>query len=164
MVNRRRKQKMVRVISWGVFDLIHCGHIRSLKEAKKYGELTVGVFSDKVAKSFKRQPIIPEKQRLELIKELKCVDKAFILRKLVPDTKGYDIVVKGPGATFEKTKFPIKKILLKYHNINSTTEIIEKCNDYIQQLNRKNANSKICDYTSKSCLGGFKRGKRDIKK
>jgi len=118
----------IKVLTYGVWDLLHCGHIRSLKKAKKLGHLTVGVFSDKVAREFKREPIIPEDQRLEMIKELRCVDEAFILEGLVPDTRRYDIVAKGPGAGFEDRRFPIKKVLLKYHPINSTTDIIKKIN------------------------------------
>ena len=120
--------RSVKVLTYGVFDLAHCGHIRSLKKAKKLGHLTVGVFSDKVAREFKREPIIPEDQRLEMIKELRCVDDAFILERLIPDTRGYDIVAKGPGAGFEERRFTIKKVLLKYHPINSTTAIINKIN------------------------------------
>ena len=129
MDTQKSKVVIKKVLSWGVFDLLHLGHIQSLKKAKKLGHLTVGVFSDKVAESFKRKPIIPEKQRLAMIKELRCVDRAFILKKLVPDVKGYDIVAKGPGAEFENTKFKIKKVLLPYHPINSTTKIIKKIID-----------------------------------
>lgn len=144
---------VIKILTWGVYDLFHCGHMRSLTKAGKFGELTVGVFSDKVAASFKRKPIIPEKQRLEIIKGLRCVDAAFILKSLIPDTKGYDVVVKGPGANFEKTRFPIKKVLLKYHPVNSTTKIIKKCNDYIKQSDRQNANSSRRNNKGKSRLG-----------
>lgn len=119
-------QKPKMVITYGVFDLLHCGHIESLKKASKLGHLTVGVFSDKVAESFKRKPIIPEEQRLQLIKELKCVDDAFILHSKIPDVSKYDIVAKGPGANFENIDFP-NKVLLPYHDINSTTKIIKRC-------------------------------------
>lgn len=125
-MDKLTKVVIKKVLTYGVWDLIHIGHIQSLKEAKRLGHLTVGIFSDKVAESFKRKPIIPEDQRLAMVRQLKCVDKAFILKSLVPDIKGYDIVAKGPGAGFERLEFPIKKVLLKYHPIASTSKIIKK--------------------------------------
>ena len=116
----------IKVYTYGVFDLLHIGHIKSLKLAKRYGRLTVGVFSDRVAESFKRKPIIPEDQRMAMIKELKCVDEVVLLDKLVPDVKEYNVIAKGEGAGYEKRKFPITKVLLPYHKDNSTTQIIEK--------------------------------------
>lgn len=116
----------IKVYTYGVFDLLHIGHIKSLKLAKEYGNLTVGVFSDKVAEGFKRKPIIPEDQRMAIVKELRCVDNVVLLDKFVPDVDKYDLIVKGEGAMYEEIKFPIEKILLPYHDDNSTTRIIEK--------------------------------------
>lgn len=115
----------VKVLTYGVFDLLHLGHIKSLKLAKKFGKLTVGVFSDEVAESFKRKPIIPQDQRMALLKELRCVDHVFLLEKKIPDFDDYDFVVKGPGAGFEELTSD-KMLLLPYHTDNSTTKIIEK--------------------------------------
>jgi cytidyltransferase-like protein len=123
---------MTKVFTYGVFDLLHIGHLKSLQECKYLGDhLTVGVFTDKVAKSFKRLPIIPEHQRLEMIRGLKCVDSVFLLDIIIPDVTGFDIIAKGTGAGYENIIFPIKKILLDYHSDTSTTEIIEKCQKYL---------------------------------
>ncbi len=118
-----------KVYTYGVFDLLHIGHIKSLKSAKQYGHLTVGVFSDRVAESFKRKPIIPEEQRIAMIKELKCVDEVILLDKLVPDVNEYDIVAKGEGAGYEDIDFPITKVLLPYTNGVSTSKIIKTIRD-----------------------------------
>ena len=121
----------MRVFTYGVFDLIHVGHTQSLQKARALGDhLTVGVLSDEVAESFKRKPIIPEEQRLEMVKALKDVDDAFILDTLVPDVSDYDTVAKGPGAKYEYLKFPeVENVLLPYHPEVSTTKIIEKIQD-----------------------------------
>lgn len=62
----------------GVFDMFHIGHLNLLKKAKEQCEyLIVGVSTDEVVKSYKNKtPIIPFEERMAIIEELKCVDKA----------------------------------------------------------------------------------------
>lgn len=62
----------------GVYDMFHIGHLNILKRAKEQCEyLIVGVSTDEVVKSYKNKtPIIPFKERISIISELKCVDKA----------------------------------------------------------------------------------------
>jgi cytidyltransferase-like protein len=74
---------MVVVITFGTFDLLHIGHINMLKNCKKYGDkLIVGVSSDKLNyDKKKRNPVFKEEDRLEIIKNIKCVDEVFFRRK-----------------------------------------------------------------------------------
>lgn len=93
---------MVKVMASGTFDLLHLGHIYYLKEAKKLGnQLIVVVATDKTVRKLKHEPINPEKIRLNLVKELKVVDQAYlghednmykIVEKIDPDiiALGYD--------------------------------------------------------------------------
>ena len=70
---------MVKVMATGTFDLIHLGHIFFLKEAKKLGDkLAVVVATDSTVRRFKHEPVNPEEIRLNLIKELKVVDEAYL--------------------------------------------------------------------------------------
>jgi len=70
---------MVKVMATGTFDLLHLGHIYYLKEAKNLGDrLAVVVATDSTVRRLKHEPINPEKIRLELIKELKIVDEAYL--------------------------------------------------------------------------------------
>ena len=63
----------------GTFDLLHLGHIYYLKEAKRLGDrLAVVVATDSTVRRLKHEPINSEQIRLELIKELKIVDEAYI--------------------------------------------------------------------------------------
>lgn len=63
----------------GTFDLLHMGHIYYLKEAKKLGDkLVVVVATDKTVRRLKHEPVNPEEVRLNLIKELKVVDEAYL--------------------------------------------------------------------------------------
>jgi cytidyltransferase-like protein len=62
----------------GAFDLLHVGHIRFLQKCKQHcDQLIVGVLSDAYIESYKRKPIIPFEQRLELISSLAMVNLAI---------------------------------------------------------------------------------------
>ena len=50
-------------------DVIHMGHENIIKEAKKYGELTIGVLSDEAMIRFNRFPIISFKERMENVRK-----------------------------------------------------------------------------------------------
>ncbi|MEN2258033.1 adenylyltransferase/cytidyltransferase family protein [Paraclostridium benzoelyticum] len=60
----------------GVFDLFHIGHLNVLKNAKdRCDSLRVGVLSDELVEHFKgKKPYIPDFERMEIIKNIKCVD------------------------------------------------------------------------------------------
>jgi FAD synthetase len=112
---------MVKVMATGTFDILHLGHIYFLKEAKKLGDtLTVVVATDSTVRKLKHEPVNPEQIRLDLIKELKIVDEAYlgyekdiyeILKEIKPDiiTLGYDQI--HDKKTIEKE--------LKKRNINA---------------------------------------------
>jgi len=70
---------MVKVMATGTFDLLHLGHIYYLKEAKKLGNiLAVVVATDSTVRKLKHEPVNTEEIRLNLIKELKIVDEAYL--------------------------------------------------------------------------------------
>ena len=70
---------MVKVMATGTFDILHMGHIYYLKEAKKLGDsLAVVVATDSTVRKLKHEPINPQEIRLNIIKELKIVDEAYI--------------------------------------------------------------------------------------
>lgn len=72
------------VITFGTFDLFHIGHLNMINRCKKYGDkLIVGISTDKLNYSKKnRYPIINEKNRLEIVKNLKGVDEVFFEESL----------------------------------------------------------------------------------
>jgi len=116
-------------------DLFHIGHLRCLQQAKALGDyLIVGVITDNGIAAYKRHPIIPFKERLEIIRNIKCVDKAVRQEVLDPteNLKEYkpDIVTHGddwgedfPGAEYMRS---IGKLAIrtKYYTGQSTTEVI----------------------------------------
>jgi len=95
------------VLASGVFDLLHLGHVKFLEEAKKAGgknaKLVVIIARDSTVEGTKgRKPIMPENQRLALVKSLRVVDKAVlgfeefdigdVIQRIKPDVValGYD--------------------------------------------------------------------------
>jgi glycerol-3-phosphate cytidylyltransferase len=70
---------MVRVITFGTFDLFHVGHLRILQRARALGDhLVVGISTDGLNMSKKgRHPVIREADRREIVASLSCVDEVF---------------------------------------------------------------------------------------
>jgi cytidyltransferase-like protein len=68
------------VLAGGVFDIIHPGHINTLNDAKRLGDvLVVVVATDKTAvKMKKRRPLHSAQLRQELVSSLSMVDLCII--------------------------------------------------------------------------------------
>lgn len=63
----------------GVYDMFHIGHLNVLKKAKQQCDyLIVGVTTDELCYKRKHKyPIISEKERMAIIRELRCVDEVI---------------------------------------------------------------------------------------
>lgn len=86
----------------GCFDLLHLGHIRYLREAKKLGGiLVIGLNSDESVGSLKgpNRPLVKEEVRAEILGALEAVDYIVIFNELTPknliDKIIPDVLVKG---------------------------------------------------------------------
>jgi glycerol-3-phosphate cytidylyltransferase len=67
------------VFTDGAFDLMHHNHIEFLREACELGDrLLVGVVSDGLCRSYKRQPILTQDERLRAVRALAFVDEACL--------------------------------------------------------------------------------------
>ena len=63
----------------GCYDLLHSGHVAFFKAASKYGELYVGIGSDKTIDGLKGRPTVnSEQERLYMVKSVRYVKDAFI--------------------------------------------------------------------------------------
>ena len=63
----------------GCFDMLHSGHVAFFKEASDYGDLYVGLGSDRTVEELKGRPTInSEQERLYMVKSLKYVTDAFV--------------------------------------------------------------------------------------
>jgi FAD synthetase len=135
---------MVEVMATGTFDILHMGHIYFLKEAKKLGDkLYVVVACDSTVRKLKHEPVTPEKMRLDIIKELKIVDEAFlgheedmyeVVKEIKPDiiALGYDQIYNAEDIKHElkKRNLSVKVVRLPKYNgmddLNGTRKIISK--------------------------------------
>jgi len=77
MAGEKKKQIIVAVS--GGFDPMHVGHVRLFKNAKQFGdELVVILNNDNWLKKKKGFVFMPQKERKELIKGIKWVDKVVL--------------------------------------------------------------------------------------
>lgn len=82
---RRRGERVV--FTNGCFDLLHVGHVRSLEQARSLGDrLVVAVNSDAGVRALKGtgRPIVPARQRAELLAALACVDWVVLFGEPTP--------------------------------------------------------------------------------
>ena len=99
-----------KVMIAGTFDILHPGHIFLINEAAKLGDVYVVVATDKNRELYSGEaPIVPEQQRLEIIKNIKNVKMAKLGRhdndtlKTVEDINP-DIILLGPDQKFSIEK------------------------------------------------------------
>ncbi len=96
-LERRRRHAEQVVMTNGCFDLLHPGHVASLQEARRHGDLlVVGLNSDRSAAQLKGpdHPIIDQQGRAEMLAALACVDYvvlfdepsvAGLIEQILPD-------------------------------------------------------------------------------
>lgn len=101
-IRRLQTAGKIVVLTNGVFDLLHPGHVRYLTAARGQGDaLVVAINSDRSARASKGEgrPLIPERERAEVLAALAVVDGIVIfdedtphalIARLLPD-----VLVKG---------------------------------------------------------------------
>lgn len=68
-----------RVFVSGCYDLLHSGHVEFFRQAAQYGDLYVGIGSDKTYLGYKhRKTIYSEQERLFMVKSIRYVKEAYI--------------------------------------------------------------------------------------
>ncbi|MGH9241389.1 MAG: D-glycero-beta-D-manno-heptose 1-phosphate adenylyltransferase [Vicinamibacterales bacterium] len=90
------------VLTNGVFDLLHPGHVRYLAAARRLGDiLIVAVNSDRSVRANKGpgRPLNPDRERAEVLLSLSSVDAAVLFDEDTPhqviETIQPDVLVKG---------------------------------------------------------------------
>ncbi len=125
-----------------VADLFHVGQLRHLRMAKRLCDfLIVGVLTDQAVASYKREPIIPFDERVEIINALDFVgivvrqdsrDPTETLKSLVKEGWNIELLIHGddwpeiPGSKYIKSIGG--RVARSPYGISaaSTTKIIEK--------------------------------------
>lgn len=146
-----RKQGKKVGITNGAFDLLHAGHARYLREAKKLCDiLIVAINSDESVRSYKEEgrPVIPEQERAELVAALECVDYVIIfndrrMQRLLEKFKS-DFYIKGGDYKLEEMtsrKYVEphggKAVILPQEGSFSTSAIIRKIRGETESVKSK---------------------------
>lgn len=91
----------MKILTFGVFDYFHLGHLRLFKQCKKYADyLIVAVQDGDYIKMFKPEANImySTEERVELLESLRIVDKVYVYKTVCVDTLkqiDFDILALG---------------------------------------------------------------------
>ena len=124
----------------GLFDILHVGHLHYLEAARAQGDvLVVAVNSDRSARALKGadRPVIPERERAELVAGFACVDWVTIfdgdtveplLRALRPAVhcKGTDYTAESVPEGAVARELGIRIAIVGDRKSHSTRDIIRK--------------------------------------
>jgi len=101
-VDRLKREGKKVVFTNGCFDILHAGHTRYLRDARKLGDaLILALNSDSSVRSIKgpMRPIVPEAERAEVVAALDSVDYVTVFDELTPleliEYLRPDVIVKG---------------------------------------------------------------------
>ncbi len=107
-----------------VGDFLHHGHINIIEEARKLGEVTIGLLTDEAAESYKRKPIFTFEQRKKIIENIKGVTSVIPQNSLdyIPNLKKIkpNYVVHGDDWKSGVQKDEREKIINYLKEINGT--------------------------------------------
>jgi glycerol-3-phosphate cytidylyltransferase len=126
------------VYTVGTFDLLHVGHLALLNYCKTLGDfVAVGVASDEVVNRYKPNvPVVPLKQRLEMLEALSCVDIARPYHELeyVSGCRALDVDIFVIGEDWGR----------KPHNLDVETYLRETGKEIVQvRYNPRTSSTKI---------------------
>jgi D-beta-D-heptose 7-phosphate kinase/D-beta-D-heptose 1-phosphate adenosyltransferase len=133
----------------GCFDLVHAGHVRSLRDARALGDiLVVGINSDASVRAIKGsgRPIIGQDDRAEVLAALEPVDYVTIFDETDPimalSRLRPDIHCKGAEYASGARSMPERETVLSYggkieflpfHPGRSTSELIARISRAAQE-------------------------------
>ncbi|MBN2650322.1 MAG: adenylyltransferase/cytidyltransferase family protein [Prolixibacteraceae bacterium] len=138
----------------GTFDMFHSNHLKMLEYAKGIGTtLIVGVSTDELVCSYKKAPIVPFEERIEIIKALKypdvvipqhTLDHTELVKKLHIDA--FVIGDDWMGKYDYLSDLGVKVFYFPYGKGSSSTNIKKKIYDQYKKLKEtadKHENPKI---------------------
>ena len=100
--------------------MFHVGHLNLLQNAKEYCDyLIVGVNTDSLVQDYKKKsPVVSEQDRLTIVSNIRCVDKAILTTTLdkiqIHEEIKFDVIFIGDdwkgNPRWETTKKELEKI------------------------------------------------------
>ena len=132
------------VATGGCFDLLHVGHLSTLRAARQLGDcLIVCLNSDRSVRSLKgdTRPVVPQADRARLVAALDCVDAVVTFDELTPErvldrirpdvwVKGGDYFLDGPDGEPALPEAELVRrwggqtVVVPYLSGRSTTQLI----------------------------------------
>ncbi|MBI2095649.1 MAG: D-glycero-beta-D-manno-heptose 1-phosphate adenylyltransferase [Candidatus Omnitrophica bacterium] len=140
VLSGERKAGKKVVFTNGCFDVLHVGHVRYLRAARRLGDrLVVGLNSDASVRALKGagRPVTHEKDRAEIVGSLESVDDVVLFSAPTPEglirAIRPDFLVKGgdwktadiAGGPFVES-YGGRTVSLAFYKGFSTTRLIEK--------------------------------------
>jgi len=133
---------MIVVYSYYVLDVVHKGHLEMLQNAKAVagpnGRLIVGILTDKAVMEKKPRPITSFEERVELARNIRCVDLVVAqetyspynnIESIRPDilmeSTSHEIPSKKEATLLSEliSRLEIKVITIPYFPEHSSTQI-----------------------------------------
>ena len=134
-------------------DIIHRGHINLINKASKYGDIIIGLLTNKAISSYKAEPVLSYKERETVIKNIKKIKKVIPqttldytenLKKIKPDFVMHgDDWKKGPQSNVRKKVIKTikmwkgKLIEVPYTDGISSTDIKKGFKEYQLNISRR---------------------------
>jgi D-beta-D-heptose 7-phosphate kinase/D-beta-D-heptose 1-phosphate adenosyltransferase len=139
-IDQLRKEGKKIVFTNGCFDILHAGHTRYLREAKRSGDILIlALNSDESVRTLKgdKRPLIPEAERADVVASLESVDFVTIFHELTPlaliEFLKPDVLIKGGDWEEENVvgreslkRWGGRVVIIPEIKGSSTTNIIEK--------------------------------------
>ena len=76
---KKEAEQKKKVFVSGCYDLLHSGHVEFFKQASQYGDLYVGIGSDKTIQQLKgHKTLYGERERLFMVRAIRYVKEAYI--------------------------------------------------------------------------------------
>ena len=139
-IDRLRKGGKKISFTNGCFDILHVGHVRYLRDARRTGDvLILALNSDASVRAIKgeKRPLVPEDERADVVASLESVDFVTLFDELTPleliECLRPDVIVKGGDWAEEDVvgrdsvrKWGGKVVIIPETEGASTTNIVEK--------------------------------------
>ena len=116
-----------KVMCFGTFDILHLGHLNYFQQAKKWGDYLIVIISRDY--NLQKKVLFSEKERWQLVKNLKIVDEAILgdkndLFKVIQENRpqviclGYDHAITENGLRTELRKRGLNPIIKRMQPYN----------------------------------------------
>lgn len=132
---------MIKILTFGVYDYLHLGHLRLFKQCKQYGDyLVVAVQDGEYIRKFKpdAKVLYSTNERIEMLEALRIVDKVITYEQVSVETiKKIDFDILALGEDHRGGRFD---------------EVVNWCNEHEKKVVRLKRTQGICSSQIKKLI------------